>query len=54
MAASSKVNGEQHITKALSILDQVNQEIQSDRMDQAHWWKAFGPSLATLDRKSVV
>ena len=48
MAASSKVNGEQHITKALSILDQVNQEIQSDRMDQAHWWKAFGPSLATL------
>lgn len=49
---SNGSNGKNHFIKSLSTLDQVNQDIQTDRADQAFWWGALGQPLATLFRTS--
>ncbi|KAI3316827.1 tryptophan dimethylallyltransferase-domain-containing protein [Xylariaceae sp. AK1471] len=41
-----------HIAKATSVFDQVSQEIQSSRADQAFWWNALGRPLASLLQSS--
>ncbi len=48
MAFSINLNGVSHVTEALPILDEVNQEIISDSEDRAFWWDAMAGTLATL------
>lgn len=48
MASSITLNDVSHVAEALSILDEVNQEIRSDSKDRAFWWKVMFGTLATL------
>lgn len=48
MADLNHSSGFSHTNETTSILDQINQETESNRAEQAFWWNALGHPLATL------
>ena len=48
MASLITLKGVSHVAEALSILDEVNQEIRSNSEDRAFWWEVMSGTLATL------